>query len=77
MEKSALAGDGRGCTPTPLQPFTIMFKVAVYRYAPAERSDTLPVFHLYPILYVLSGVPCTVQTGNMNEGRGKVCMTVR
>jgi hypothetical protein len=25
---------------------TIMYKVAVY--APAERADTLPVFHLYP-----------------------------
>jgi hypothetical protein len=47
MEKSALAGEGWGCTPTPLQPITITYTVAVY--APAERTDTLPLFHLYPM----------------------------
>ncbi len=47
MEKSALVGEGRGCTPTPFHPFTITYKVA--GYAPAERADTLPVFHLYPM----------------------------
>jgi hypothetical protein len=47
MEKSALAGEGGGCTPTPFQPITITYKVAVYD--PAERADTLPLFHLYPI----------------------------
>jgi hypothetical protein len=35
----------RGCTPTAFQPTTITYKVAVY--APAERADTLPLFHLY------------------------------
>ncbi len=47
MEKSALAGEGKGCTPNPFQPITITCKVAVY--APAERADTLPLFHLYPM----------------------------
>jgi hypothetical protein len=28
---------------------TIMYKVAVY--APAEKADTLPVFHLHPYMY--------------------------
>ncbi len=41
MEKSALAG------PAPFTLFTITYKVALY--APAERADTLPLFHLYPI----------------------------
>ncbi len=51
MEKSALAGEawagGAHCRPTPFLPFTITYKVAVY--APAERTDTLSLFHLYPI----------------------------
>ncbi len=38
---------GGGCTPTPFHPFTMTYKVAVY--APAERVDTLSLFHLYPI----------------------------
>jgi hypothetical protein len=42
MEKSALAGEGGGCTPTPFQPITITYKV----YAPAEWADTLILFHL-------------------------------
>ncbi len=45
MEKSALAGEGGVCTPTPFQPITITYKNAVY--APAERADTLPLFRLY------------------------------
>ncbi len=49
MEKSALAGEGGGCTPTPFQPITITFKVAVY--SPTERADTLPVCHLYLYMY--------------------------
>jgi hypothetical protein len=44
MEKIAHAGEGGGSTPTPFQPITITYNVAVY--APAERADTLPVFHL-------------------------------
>ncbi len=52
MEKSA--GEGGGVhgarTPAPFQPITITYKVAVY--APAERVDTLPLFHLYPIYTV-------------------------
>jgi hypothetical protein len=42
MEKSALAGEGGKCTPTPFQPITITYKVGMY--APAERADTLPLF---------------------------------
>jgi hypothetical protein len=55
MEKSALAGGDGGCTPTPFHSITITYKVAVY--APAERADTLPLFHTYLIstLYVLCG----------------------
>jgi hypothetical protein len=51
MEKSALAGEGRGCTPTPLQStvITITYKVAVF--APAERAEPLHLFHLYPYMY--------------------------
>jgi hypothetical protein len=37
MEKSALADEGGGCTPTPFQPITIMYKVEVY--ATAERAS--------------------------------------
>ncbi len=48
MEKSALAGEGGGCTPTPFHSVTITYKVAVY--APAERADKPPLFHLYPML---------------------------
>jgi hypothetical protein len=47
MEKSPLAGEVGGCTPTTGQHITITYKVAVY--TPAERADTFPLFHLYPI----------------------------
>ena len=53
MEKSGLAGKGRGCTPTLFTLFTITYKVAVY--APAERADTLHQFHLYPYKYSVGG----------------------
>jgi hypothetical protein len=43
MEKSALAGEGGGCTLTPLQHITCSVP-----YAPAEMAVTLSVFHLYP-----------------------------
>ncbi len=59
MEKSALAGEGGGCTPTPFRPITITYKVAVY--APAERADALPVFHLYPVCALCSSL-CDVYT---------------
>jgi len=50
--KLAQAGEGGGSTPTRFTLFTtITYKVAVH--APAERSDTLPFFHLYS--YVLCG----------------------
>jgi hypothetical protein len=49
METSALACEDGGCTPTPFQPITIMYKGAVY--APGERADTLLLFHLYPYMY--------------------------
>jgi hypothetical protein len=44
--KLALAGEGGGCTPTPLitRTFTNTSKVAVY--APADWADTLTLFHL-------------------------------
>ncbi len=47
MEKLAQAGEGGGSTPTPFQPITIKYNVAVY--APAERAETLPVFPLYTL----------------------------
>ncbi len=59
IEKSALAGEGGGCTATPFQPITITYKVAVY--APAERTDTLPLFHLYPICTYSVFVPIAQQ----------------
>jgi hypothetical protein len=37
----------RGARQPPFSIFTIMYKVAVY--GPAERADTLPLFHLYPL----------------------------
>jgi hypothetical protein len=43
MEKSALAGKVGVASPLS----TITYKVVVY--APAERADTLPLFHLCPI----------------------------
>jgi hypothetical protein len=49
MEKSALAGEGRGARPPPFTVVTIMYKIAVY--APAEMADTLPLFHLYSYMY--------------------------
>jgi hypothetical protein len=49
MEKSVLVCEGGECTPTPFQPITITYIVAVY--APAERTDKLPLFHLYPYMY--------------------------
>ncbi len=50
MEKSALAGEGvRVTRPPPFTPFTITYNVAMY--VPAERADTLPLFHLYLYMY--------------------------
>jgi hypothetical protein len=49
MEKSALAGEGGGCTPTPFQPITYC------SVAPAERADTLLLFHLYPYMCSVLG----------------------
>jgi hypothetical protein len=52
MKKSSLAGEGGGCKTNPISPFTlftITCKVAVD--VPAERADTLPLFHLYPYMY--------------------------
>ncbi len=48
MEKSALAGDG-GARPLAFILVIITYKVAVY--PPAERADTLLLFHLYPYMY--------------------------
>ncbi len=47
---------------------TLWFQGAVY--SPAERADTLPVFHLYP-LYVLCG--CRVNTRTVARRRQTTC----
>jgi hypothetical protein len=49
MEKLAPAGEGGGACPYPFTLITITYKVAVY--APAERADTLTLFHLYHPMY--------------------------
>jgi hypothetical protein len=50
MEKLAQSGEGWGCTPTPFYYiYTIIYEVVVY--APAERADTLTLFHLFPYMY--------------------------
>ncbi len=49
MEKLALAG-GRGGARSPLSTLvTLTYKATVY--APAERADTLNLFHLYCYMY--------------------------
>jgi hypothetical protein len=48
--KSAQAGEGGRCTPTPFTISTITYKVL---YATAERADTL--FLLYPFMYSVRG----------------------
>jgi hypothetical protein len=48
-------GGGRGARPSPFTLVTITYKVVVY--TPAERSDTLPLFHLYTYMY---SVVCTI-----------------
>jgi hypothetical protein len=55
MEKSALAVEDQGCTPTVFHStvFTITYKLAVY--SPAERANTLPLFHLYPYMHFKEG----------------------
>ena len=46
MEKLAQAGEGGGVHAHPLSLiFTITYNYKVSLYAPAERTDTLPVFH--------------------------------
>jgi hypothetical protein len=55
-EKVAQAGEGgvRGCTPTPFQPITMKYKVAVY--LPGQIH--LPYFistHIYSMLHLLHG----------------------
>jgi hypothetical protein len=49
VEKLAQPGEGGGARPPPFTLVTITYKVAVY--APAERADTLPLFHIYPYMY--------------------------
>jgi hypothetical protein len=66
MEKSALAGEGVGCTPTPFQPISKTYKVA--EYSSAERADTFPLFHLYPIMYSSFGI---VETRDTVETSGE------
>jgi hypothetical protein len=47
-----------GSRPRPFTPVTITNKVAVY--APAERADTLPLFHLYSYKYYSVGLSLTL-----------------
>jgi len=47
--KSALAGEDGGARPSSFTLSTIMYKVAVY--TPAERADTLTLFHVYHYRY--------------------------
>jgi hypothetical protein len=50
MEKLAQPGEGEGLTPTPFFNIsTFTYKVVVC--APAERTDTLPLFLLCPYMY--------------------------
>jgi hypothetical protein len=52
MEQLAQPGEGEGLTPIPFFYIsTFTYKVVVY--APAERTDTLPLFLLCPYMYVL------------------------
>jgi hypothetical protein len=53
-----------GASP-PFTLFTITYKVAVY--APAERADTLTLFHLYSYLYSVDQ-PQTVASGVVFQG---------
>ncbi len=54
MEKSALAGEGEGCTPNHFHYFTITYKVAVAVYSPAAgRADTLTLFISTPMYSVV------------------------
>jgi hypothetical protein len=43
--KSALTGEGGGCTPTPFQPISITYKVVVYTLLLRGRY----LFYLYPL----------------------------
>ncbi len=52
MEQSALADEGGGYMSTLFQPITIKYKVVVY--TPAERADTLPLFHPF---FSISSLP--------------------
>jgi hypothetical protein len=47
--KSAQASEGGGSKPTPFTISTITFTVEVY--VPAEMTDALPLFLLYPYMY--------------------------
>jgi len=52
MKKSALAGEGGGCTPIPFQPFPITYTKLQYALLlTREYADILPLFHLCPIWY--------------------------
>jgi hypothetical protein len=49
--KSAQAGGGGGCMPTPFHYIYHHVQNYIALYAPAERADTLPLFFLYPYMY--------------------------
>ncbi len=49
MERSALAGEGWGCTPAHLSAYYHDVQSCSVLYTPAEMANTLPLFHLYPL----------------------------
>jgi hypothetical protein len=57
MEKLAQPCGVRGARLPPFTIFTITYKVAVY--APAERADKLPLFHLHPYMYSVGAINFT------------------
>ncbi len=58
--KSTLTGEGGGARRPPFTLVTIIFNVAVYEYAPDERVDTLPLFHLFPCMFSVVVTPLTI-----------------
>jgi hypothetical protein len=51
MEKFAQPGEGGGCTPIPFHSTVSTNKYKGVVYTPAERTDILPLYLLYPYMY--------------------------
>ncbi len=52
-----------GARPRPFTLFTITYKVAVAVYDPAEKADTLTLFHLYPYMVLCGPITRFIQDG--------------